>query len=317
MFERLDQVNSPLYAITTIFNPARYRSRWRLYEDFARHVAKSGVKLYTVEVAFGDRQHVITDEFTVSQNHHHIKLVTTHELWLKENALNIAIQRLPSDWKYVAWIDADVQFARDDWANETVHKLQHYDVVQMWAEAADMSSDRSVAKIFKSFVWCYHNDIRITVPSDYYTTGTRWKHFWHPGFAWAMRRSAYDALGGLVDWSILGDADHLMARMLTDLPYDGRHLGKSGLRWLDRWKSRADKHIQGNVGYVDGLLIHHWHGPKAARQYKARAKVLTASHFDPERDLKRDWQGLWQLEGNPKLRDGLRRYFKSRNEDQI
>jgi hypothetical protein len=39
--------------------------------------------------------------------------------------------------------------------------------------------------------------------------------------------------------------------------------------------------------------------------------------FDPDLDLIRDYQGLWQLSGrNPKLRDGLRAYAKMRKEDQ-
>lgn len=62
-----------------------------------------------------------------------LQLRTSHEIWLKENSLNLGFARLPPDWKYAAWIDADVTFARPDWACETVHQLQHNPVVQMWS----------------------------------------------------------------------------------------------------------------------------------------------------------------------------------------
>src|SRR5437867_111536 len=134
MFERPDQVEHPLYVLTSVFNSPRWRSRWKLYEDFAALVARSGAVLYTVEVAFGARQFVVTD----AHNERHLQLRTRDELWIKENALNLLVQRLPSDWAYCAWLDADVSFLRSDWANETLHQLQHYDVVQLWTDALDL-----------------------------------------------------------------------------------------------------------------------------------------------------------------------------------
>lgn len=55
---------------------------------------------------------------------------------------------------------------------------------------------------------------------------------------------------------------------------------------------------------------------RAERAYKDRGQVLVQAGFDPEKDLKRDWQGVWQLTDRAhRLRDGLRRYFQERNED--
>jgi hypothetical protein len=43
---------------------------------------------------------------------------------------------------------------------------------------------------------------------------------------------------------------------------------------------------------------------------------LAQSGYDPEFDLKRDWQGLYQLtERSLILRDGIRQYARMRNED--
>jgi hypothetical protein len=84
------------------------------------------------------------------------------------------------------------------------------------------------------------------------------------------------------------------------------------------WENRAEKHIRRNVGYVPGLLLHHWHGKKRDRKYADRWKIIIDNDYDPHYDLKEDWQGLWQLTDRSfKLRDDIRAYFRSRNEDSI
>ena len=51
---------NPLYVVTAVFNPRRFRSRYNLYQHFNKWVAGSGVRLLTVEVAFGEREHAVT-----------------------------------------------------------------------------------------------------------------------------------------------------------------------------------------------------------------------------------------------------------------
>lgn len=58
------------------------------------------------------------------------------------------------------------------------------------------------------------------------------------------------------------------------------------------WEGRAERHIRRNVGYVPGLLLHYWHGKKRDRRYKERWQILVGNDYDPDLDLKRDWQGL-------------------------
>src|SRR5271170_4863546 len=107
-----------LYAITTVYNPAGYESRFRLYREFAKRIEKSGVALYTVELATGDQDFAVTD----AEDPRHIRLRSPHTLWYKENLINIAIARLPRDWEYVAWLDADIQFLRPDWVTQTISR---------------------------------------------------------------------------------------------------------------------------------------------------------------------------------------------------
>lgn len=84
------------------------------------------------------------------------------------------------------------------------------------------------------------------------------------------------------------------------------------------YQERCERHIKRNVGFVHGTILHNWHSCKSRRRYGERPGVLAGLNFDPLRDLKKDWQGVWQLEDhNIKLRDEIRHYFRSRNEDSI
>jgi hypothetical protein len=296
-----------LDVVAVISNPARYQSRYRLYRDFERYVLASGARLTTVESALGERPFEVTSR----SNPRHVQVRRTDELWDKENLINLGISRLPSDWKYVAWIDADVSFARPDWVLETLQQLQVYPIVQLFADAVDLGPEHQIVQEHKGFAYCYHQKLR---RSDQYGV------FWHPGFAWACTREAFDALGGLIDWAILGAADHHMAKGLIGEVLDSVHGGVSP-SYKDRlvqWQNRAVAQLQGDLGYVSGLLMHHWHGKKQQRFYRERWSVLVDQQFDPLTDLVRDHQGLWRLAGNkPGLRDGIRDYFRSRNEDSI
>lgn len=346
-----DYVHEPLYVITTVFNPIRYKTRWKNYERFAAHVKQSGAILVTVEAAFGERNHALgggTDqhenlihqvaptkeaEFHKARStepHIYVKVRTKDELWFKENLINIGISCLPDDWKYVAWVDADILFTNPKWVGETVHQLQHYKLVQMFSEAVDVGPRYSSIGKHRGFVNCYVRGVpRPITPhkGPYYGfsgPGDLGPILWHPGFAWAARRDAIDELGGLVDFALMGAADNHMAHALIGCVDESYHkdVHPRYRERLKEWEKRAEKHIRRNIGYVPGLLIHYWHGRKIDRRYWDRWKVITKNQFNPDIDLKYDWQHVLQLvdTGQPRsieLRDDARRYFRARNEDSI
>ncbi len=329
MFQRPDRITEPLDVILTVFNNARWRSRWKLYEDFVRHAESAGdaVRIWTVEVVFGAREAAVTDP----ANPRHLRLHTSTELWHKERSQALLVQKViaqhPSA-QYFAFIDADVTFARADWADETRHALQHYDVVQMWHDAYDLDSQGNVLQHHRGFGACYCEGAPMLgeSASGYYhgEATPRSVAYWHPGFAWAWRRSAYEAVGGLIDHAILGSADFHMAYALIgrlDLTLK-RQLTKEYAEPMREWQRRAEYAIKHNVGFVQGSIFHHWHGPKAARRYKDRWKILEETRFNPRVDLAVDANGLYRFahfghERSTKMRDLCRDYFSQRNEDQV
>jgi len=319
-------VNSPLYVVTCISNPKRYRSRYDLYRRFEKYVKDSGAILITIEQAFGEREFEITD----SSNPHHVQIVSASEIWHKENMINIAISRLPNDWKYVAWIDADVEFVRQDWVYETIHLLQHYDIIQMFSQAADLDPRFQILNgvregIIAAWIKEDHGPVvKITHGKDGSYSG--WGHGAgnrHPGYAWAARRDALNKLGGLIDWGVVGSADwHMASALVGQLDASISQAIKNAcpmyFKFCKDWQDRAINHIRYNVGYMDGLIVHYWHGKKADRRYGDRWRILVENQFDPTFDLKKDWHGQWQLtDRNHRLRDDLRAYLSGRNEDSI
>ena len=307
----IQPVNVPLYVISPITNSARYRSRYHLYREFEKYISDAGAILITIEAAHGDRSF----EVTSASNPNHIQVRTSHELWHKENLINIAVSRLPSDWKYVAWVDADVQFARKDIVAETIHQLQHYSVVQMFSHALDLGPQNQPLNTFDGFVsqW-FKNNFEASSKMEGYGG-------WHPGYAWAMRRDAWDHLGGLLDFAVIGSADRYMAcgligAMKYCLGEKVEEFCPVYTEWAYEWQNRAETYIKRNIGFVDGLLLHYFHGSKNKRGYFNRTKILWENEFNPAKDIKKDWQGLWQLTDQKfKLRNQLRAYFASRDED--
>lgn len=320
-----------LYVVTTVFNPLRLRNRYWNYWAFENMVNKAGAILYTVEIAFGERHFEVTDP--TNPRHLQLRAHDQQELWLKENSLNLLIERLPSDWKYVAWIDADVSFARPDWSQETMHLLQHYSFLQMFSQAQDYNVNYESSMIIPGFVYgrglTSQQSIAGKIKETYYygmakIAGEKKWLYRHPGFCWAARREALDKVGGLIDWAILGAGDFLMAHALFGQIEEGKTINagysKAYKELCYNWQDRALKHIRMNVGYMPGLVHHYFHGRKEDRKYNSRWKLLVETKFDPLTDIKRDTSGLWQLhdDGTDRfldLRDGLRKYARIRNED--
>ncbi len=320
-FQRPDRIHTPIYILTPVFNPIRYRSRWREHEDWKKRAEKSGAIFYEVEVAIGERDFV----FTEPGNPKHLQLRTKSELWLKENMINLLERCLPRDWQYLGWVDGDVTPVRDDWANETIHQLQHYDVVQMWSQYQDLSPDHEVIGTARSFMDLYLHggppewfDVDCHYP---YASGTKKRRGYPgaPGLAWACTRRAWQTFGGLLDVAILGACDWYMAHALIGQVHRvmRTEYSKPFRNMVYEWQERALM-LKKNVGVVKGTYLHHWHGPKKDRKYSTRDQILIEAGFDPYKDLKRNTDGLYELtDRSIELRDGIRRYFRERNEDAI
>lgn len=303
---------SKFHVITMISNPARFSRRYELYHKFAKHMEESGVNLWTVEVQLGDRPFAVTKP----DNPKHIQLRHWDEIWLKENALNVGISRLPQDWETMAWLDADVSFIRKDWVEETLHQLQVYQIVQMFETAIDLGPSGQTISVHRSLVSQYLNHGAMHPKTAY--------QGWHSGFCWAARREAIDAVGGLLDCAILGSGDRSMALAFVGQAQLSFHqdTDSSYQDYVMSYQRKCDKALRRDVGIVSGTIIHSWHGKKVDRRYADRWQILVKNKFNPFEDVKYNSYGILQFHDDGserflRLRDEIRAYFRCRHEDSI
>ncbi len=302
-----------LHVVSVVSNPIRFSSRYRLFREFQEQMAKTpNVRFYVVEIAYGDRDFEVTD----SDNDLHLQLRTTQELWHKENMINLGVKHLlPKNWKYMTWIDADIEFENKHWAQETMQQLQHYPVVQPWSHCVDLGPFGDIMQTFESFGSVHRkHQHKQRHPGEPYK-------YAHSGFGWACTRFFWENVKGLIDFAILGSADHHMAWALTGRVNETIHgkMGEEFKRMCRDWEKLACKVTQGDsVGFVKGMIKHKFHGPKAARKYRERWAILYDAQFNPDTDLSYDSQGLLVLtQGKQKLIGDIKDYFRARNEDSI
>lgn len=326
---------SHFHVITIISNPVRFKRRYELYWQFKEMCDAAGVNLITVEQAFGHRDFMVTEK----GNPNHVQVRTVEELWHKENMINLGIKRMMQNdpqAREVAWVDADCAPMRTpvDWFEETWHKLQHYEIVQMWEKMIDIDIAFNPIATRPSFMANYlqygdPNPLeKITLDCEtYYHPVKGRRSFGAPGLAWAANVDALNKISGggsgpLLDFCILGAGDWYMAHGMIgsiNKTYHAEIKDSAYAKKLLAFQERCERWIKRDVGMVGGTVYHYYHGDKIHRKYASRGAILTRNHYDPDHDLKYDSYGLLQLETweprQIKLRDEIRRYMAERNED--
>ena len=307
-----------LHVVTCIANPMRWQSRIRLAKAFIEHMLDSGVTLTVVETAHGERPF----EFADVPHIKHIPTRAATMAWSKESALNVGIRALPHDAKYICWADSDIEFRSRDWAVDTLHALQIQPVVQPWSEALDLGPHGEAMtvkskEIQRSFGWVWRTYGDVVVWWKKQQSGEIYAYP-HPGYCWSSTMSWFNQVGGLLDFSGLGAADHQVALSIVGHVENAIH-GLSSNAYKERvraWGNRAFAITQGHVGYVNGRIEHGFHGVKEKRLYVERWDILNKYEFDPNTDLVLNRWGILEVSNNkPEMRRAFEAYFAQRDED--
>jgi len=220
----------------------------------------------------------------------------------------LGVKALPKEWKYMAWIDADLEFLNQNWVQETIRGLQRADVVQLWRTAVNLGPHGEAIKVDKSFAYMFVGSGTDWVASDKYG-------FWHPGYAWACTRAAFQKMGGLPDWAILGSGDRHLAMSLAGLGQTScPGTIHENYKMMLKLYEKSLKNFK--VSWVDGTIIHYWHGSFTDRKYRERWDILVQNSFDPFEDIGYTDEGLVQLtEKGRRFEKYLDDYFMGRRED--
>ena len=255
----MSSASTPLWAVTSYYNPAGYRRRKTNYDVFR---AKLVAPLVAVELSHnGDFQLTEDDADILLQLH------CPDVMWQKERLLNVGIAAVPEDVAHVAWLDCDLVFEDDQWMDDAVRTLGDASLVHLYgrrlnlhreADPESQSEDRvdvALSAIAASSAGL-PSDLELA-DSDAPLTLRR-----TVGLAWAARRELLDC-HGLYDAAILGSGD----RLILGAALGRCDLGRRTLAMNDAqtvhylaWAEPFSRSVCGRVGFIDHTVRHLWHG---------------------------------------------------------
>jgi len=300
-------IENKLNVIVVISNPCLYSKRYILLNEFVKRIEEeeTNVELFIVETIYDNQKFIVTNK----KNKNHLQLKTKTPIWHKENMINLCVKKLlPKNWKAFAWIDADIEFESASWALDTLKILNgSKDVVQLFSHCVDMNKNEQSLNHFNSFGYSYNKNKVFT---------TKGLDYWHPGFAWAITRKGYEKIGGLYDKGVLGSGDNIMALSFINKCFKimnenySDDYNNSMLEFQKKTKTLR-------LGYVPGVIRHHFHGSKENRKYTERWKILMKHLYSPIIHLKYDENGLLipTEEFSEEFKSDILNYFKERKED--
>jgi hypothetical protein len=305
-----------VWAITSYFNPARFKRRLQNFRIFRDRLE---VPLVVVELTYGSDFELQERDADVL-----IQLRGGAVLWQKERLLNLALQALPGDCRYVAWLDCDVLFGSADWAESAVRLLDRFAVIQLFKNVHYLPPHCSASDVSKADVEFSRPSAAFSISSGQpaamtigHTLDTR-EGTSANGFAWAARRELLNQ-HGFYDACIVGGGDRALncaANHCFDEIMKRHYWNK---RQRDRYVAWAEpfyETVQAETGYLDGDIFHLWHGNVHERRTRTRHEGLQRFQFDPFTDIAIDTNGSWRWNSDkPDMHDYVSRYFSSRRED--
>lgn len=305
-----------LWAITSYFNPMSYDRRRQNYQCFRNAL---GVPLVAVELSNSEHYELRSADADVI-----VRTASRSVLWQKERLLNVALQHLPAHVKYVAWLDCDVIFERQDWHVAAAAELRKRPVVQLFASRSDLPRDESYRGAQSTAVVSTHCSV-----AKHLSTGSSRtdgsappdaRPIWNfdCGFAWAARRELLDR-HGFYDAMVMGSGDVAMAGAAlgtTAVAAQFARLNEAQSRHYESWASAFHRDVAADVGYLEGQIFHLWHGERFRRRYIQRHMEFSRMAFDPLTDLHINETGAFEwADGRDDLNRFAVEYFRSRLED--
>jgi hypothetical protein len=316
--------SGPLWVVTAFFNPTGSRNRLENYRAFRRNLR---APLLTVELAAPGSRQLRADDADML-----LSLDGEPFLWQKERLINIGTTALPAHVQFVAWVDCDVIFERDDWPALAQAELERdAGLLHLFREAVHLpEADAST--------WTAETAGRVAAPlrepslgyaasqgrgaealRACYDPASRRAHgtVSATGMALAARRESLSE--GLYDMAIVGGGDAIMmcaALGLLDEDFIHRQANPFEFACIEQWAARArTAGLFAPFRALDQTAYHLWHGELSNRKYGRRHQLTAAAGFDPRRHLQRAANGTWAwAEGMDALAEGVRTYFIERRE---
>ena len=121
-----------LYIILVVNNAIKNNNKINMYQTLRANLEKyDNVSLITVECAFLGLPFILTEPHFEPYN---IQIRTDSPIHLKYNLINIAIAKLPRNFKYLAWVDVNIDFINKEWVDEALENLKKYKLIKLYDE---------------------------------------------------------------------------------------------------------------------------------------------------------------------------------------
>jgi hypothetical protein len=305
-----------LWAITSYFNPMRYRRRLANFQIFCANLR---VPLVAVELAYGPEFELQAGDAEIL-----IQLRGSAVLWQKERLLNIALQALPGDCKKVAWLDCDVIFDDLDWPEAASSLLDRFFIIQPFKHVHYLSPHWLPGAGYKTELQFTRPSAALSLASGV-PAATCLGHALDvregtsaPGLAWAARRQILDR-HGFFDTCIVGGGDTAMIcaahHCFEELMFRHCMNERERQRYMT-WAEPYYETVRAETAFVDTDIFHLWHGDQRDRKPRVRFEGFQRFQFDPCNDIAIDEGGYWRWNTDkPEMHEYVRSYFASRRED--
>jgi hypothetical protein len=213
--------------------------------------------------------------------------------------LNIALQSLPSDCNTVAWLDCDVVFDSDHWADRADALLETYKIVMPFKHTYELPKNGQLedtdSKGVPRYSVIYAPASGMVSPEALRGT-LRTKDRITCGFAFVARRATLEKCG-LCDACVMGGGDKAIACAALgrfDIAIDYLQMNPGWAKHYVAWAEPFFETVRGNVTYLEDDVFHLWHGQLENRRYGERHAVLREFGFDPANDIVTDKDGCWR-----------------------
>jgi hypothetical protein len=138
-----------------------------------------------------------------------------------------------------------------------------------------------------------------------------------PGGAVAARRELWKN-GGLYPFCIVGGGDSVLMYTAYQVGEQKIHRVFHGVeknnKKFEQWSKSVSDYINGSISFIDGGVIHEWHGTRDNRQYNNRYNIIKT--MDIENQAVLNEIGLVEiLKLDKTLHAKIYLYFKNRRED--
>jgi len=300
--ELITDVND-MAVVSVHFNWANFNSPVKNLHRFILDMESNNVPLYGVELS-------LSGKFETEKYANWIKIKVNREnvCFQKESCINMLEKILPEKYTKIAWIDHDIYFKNRQWYIEASNKLNHYKVIQLFSK--EIFTDQFGREVD------YINGL-MSLGGPNAEIEAR-KYIGTPGAALAARRKLWKDGGGLFPYSFMGGGDSVflysMYANLTD-PSMQRACGyhKKFKPYFD-WKEVTTTYVNESCSYIDGEIVHYWHGEKKDRKYTQRHAI--SDNINWAKSLKIDKNGILEIyNADYRVYNDIYCYFKDRNED--